>query len=124
MPTLPPPADASPAGLPLNDEPDRWDGTLDWSKGGATPADTIYGNARPCIVCGRPTWLLSPSKKVPTHKVCAEEFYRAHPKARRPPVAHHRNRKGEGDGLNPEDRRTEVDLRTQDLNLLDMLITE
>lgn len=123
-PRPPIPADANPAGLPPIDEPDRWDGTLDWSKGGLTPAGAIYGQPRPCVMCGRGTNTLSPGKGVPTHKTCAEDFYRTHPRARRPPVAQNRKRKGEGDGLNPEERRMEVDLRTHDLNLLDMLITE
>lgn len=48
--------------------------TLDWSNNGPYGAATQLRHPAPCVICKRPSYLLSPEKKVPTHKVCAHEF--------------------------------------------------
>lgn len=36
------------------------------------------GPLAPCVLCGRPALLRSPDKKVPCHKMCAENWLTAH----------------------------------------------
>jgi hypothetical protein len=48
--------------------------TLDWSSSGPSGAATWINNPLPCVICKRPAYLLSPGKKTPTHKTCAEEY--------------------------------------------------
>ena len=50
-----------------------WD-ALDWSNNGPYGAATSLRDPRPCVICKRPAYLLSPEKSMPTHKVCAEEY--------------------------------------------------
>lgn len=49
---------------------------LDWSSNGPYGAAGYLKQPRPCVICQKPTaHLLSPRKKVPTHKTCAEHYY-------------------------------------------------
>jgi hypothetical protein len=48
---------------------------LDWSSNGPYGAAQNIARPRPCVICRQPAWLLSPRKLVPTHKVCAEQYY-------------------------------------------------
>jgi hypothetical protein len=48
---------------------------LDWSINGPYGAAPTCNPPRPCVICKKPASLLSPRKKVPTHKVCAEHYY-------------------------------------------------
>lgn len=59
---------------PVDREFEPWE-LINWSKYGPHGAAKTLKVAAPCRVCGKPSYLLSPDKEVPMHKVCAEEFY-------------------------------------------------
>jgi hypothetical protein len=48
---------------------------MNWSSGGPHGAAQRINTPLPCVICKKPSYLLSPSKGVPTHKVCAEEYH-------------------------------------------------
>jgi hypothetical protein len=48
--------------------------TLDWSTNGPYGAATFLKIPQACVICGEPAQLLSPEKKTPTHKTCAQEY--------------------------------------------------
>lgn len=48
--------------------------TLDWSKNGPYGVAQTIPKPLPCRVCGLDSYLLSPEKKTPMHKVCAEQW--------------------------------------------------
>jgi hypothetical protein len=48
--------------------------TLDWSTNGPFGVAPTIKTPLPCVICKRPSYLLSPEKKVPTHKACAHEY--------------------------------------------------
>lgn len=74
----PPPVEG--AGIELVELPKRV--ALDWTKNGPDGAAPRIHPPRPCVLCRKPSILLSPRKKVPMHKVCAEGWYEQHPEAR------------------------------------------
>jgi hypothetical protein len=39
---------------------------------------TVAREAKPCVLCGKPTILRSPDKGVPCHKTCAEKWLETH----------------------------------------------
>lgn len=132
-PRPPTPTDALDGGLPVvDDAPDRWAGTLDWSKNGLTPArsEPDYRNGGwkswPCVMCGNPTITRTFGKDLPTHKVCAEKWYAEHPHVPLPPVGKSKTRQGEGGGTvaTRDDQRHESDLFSADMADLDALVNE
>ncbi|MFC5174984.1 hypothetical protein [Streptomyces mutomycini] len=61
--------------------PAVWPPALDWKSAAHWDYDAEEtGAPRPCVLCGKPSLLLS-EKGEPCHKVCAEGWFEQHPEA-------------------------------------------
>lgn len=48
---------------------------FDWSRNGPYGAAPFIRDPAPCVICKKPSHLLSPKRQQPCHKVCAERYY-------------------------------------------------